>query len=134
MSFKFISINHTTLLVKDKIASFAFYHNILGFEKYENTKSLWLVIGSQFVHISDTSGKPPELGFTHFAVLVEKFESYLNSLQEKSVSLYVLDEHGDLSETSDTATILLKQQFFVRDLDGNLLEFLDIRNSYFNPK
>lgn len=112
-----MKINHVTLLVKDKKESEKFYTEVLGFEKKESDDYLWIEIGDQYIHITENSGEPVPDTFYHFAIEIDDFPVYLEKLKEKGVEVF------DFSEN--------KLQNFIRDIDGNLIEFIDASNNFF---
>lgn len=112
-----MKINHVTLLVKDKQRSKKFYTEVLGFEKKESDNCLWIKIGDQYIHITENSGGPVTGTFYHFAIEIDDLPLYLEKLKEKGVEVF------DFSED--------KLQYFIRDIDGNLIEFIDAGNIFF---
>lgn len=111
-----MKINHVTLLVKDKKESERFYTEVLGFNKRED-KGLWIEIGDQYIHITENSGEPVSDTFYHFAIEIDDLPVYLEKLKEKGVEVF------DFSDN--------KLQNFIRDIDGNLIEFIDASNNFF---
>lgn len=127
----FRGINHVTLLVSDKTKSEAFYVETLGLTKVNVGSSLWIRVGEQFIHLTESTAVPTS-SFTHFAIRVENILAYLDILRGKGVDIFDLDE--DLKEIS--ANIDFKKpnrQFFLRDPDAHLLELIDTVNDFFHP-
>lgn len=123
-------INHITLLVTDKIRSEDFYVKRLGLRKQLVGKSLWIGVGDQFLHITQNSGPSIAGTFYHFAIGVEDLETYLLEIIGKGIDVFDIDENNQpvrINQELDTP----KRLFFVRDPDGNLIEFIDAKSSFF---
>jgi len=112
-----MKINHVTLLVKDKQEAERFYTLILGFEKKEDEGRLWIRIGDQYIHITENSGAPVADTFYHFAIEMDDVPAYAEMLREKGVGVFDVPENP--------------LQKFVRDVDGNLIEFIDSNDKFF---
>jgi catechol 2,3-dioxygenase-like lactoylglutathione lyase family enzyme len=129
---KAIKINHVTLLVKDKNKAEKFYTEILGLEKHAVGNSLWIRVGSQFIHISENSGEPRKGSFYHFAIEFENVIEYAKKLVEKGIKVFDLDK--ELNEILINAEFEKPQrQFFIRDVDDNLIELVEANSQFFNP-
>ncbi|MCX6810927.1 MAG: VOC family protein [Candidatus Berkelbacteria bacterium] len=111
-----MKINHITLLVSDKEKAINFYTKILelGSVKIVNQKHSWINFGGSYLHITDNSGTPIKDSFYHFALEVENIDDYIEKIRKNG------------AEVDDS-----NNQFFVRDPDGNLIEFIDSNNSFF---
>jgi len=127
---KAIKINHVTVLVSDKNKAKEFYCETLGLEKQEVGNSLWIRIGNQFIHVTENSGSNVPNTFYHFAIEVENVKDYVNELKNKGVWVFSFDENKNEIEIENKSE---KQQYFLRDLDGNLIELVDTENKFFNP-
>ena len=129
----FIGINHITVVVKNKEEASEFYFNKLGFEKVMVGKSLWAKVGSQYIRINEKIDKKPLITFSHFAVELDNLKSYLEDLIKKGIEVFDLDE--DL-EKIDININLEKptRSFFAYDPSGNMIEFIDESNIFFNPE
>lgn len=108
-------INHVTLLVRDKEASKRFYADVLGLSIRED-KGLWVRVGEQYLHLTDSSGAPVVGTFYHFAIEMENLPDFLQGLQRKGVAV----SHPDDG-----------RQNFIRDPDGNLIELIDANDNFF---
>lgn len=128
----FTGINHVTVVVKDKQEAEKFYCDILGFEKKDVGKSLWVKIGNQYIHINENPDLLRKNTFHHFAVEVKGLIPFLQTLIEKGVEVFDL---GNNIEKIDLNTNLQKEgrTYFVYDPSGNLIEFIDSDNSFFKP-
>jgi catechol 2,3-dioxygenase-like lactoylglutathione lyase family enzyme len=112
-----MKINHVTLLVKNRDESEKFYTEILGLDKKEVGNSLWIKIGDQYIHLAENSGEPVPNTFYHFGIEIDNLSDYLKKLKEKGVEFFYFSEN--------------KLANFIRDPDGNLIEFIDTNDIYF---
>jgi len=112
-----MKINHVTLLVSNKKQSEKFYIESLGFSKKEVGEHLWIDIGEQYIHLTQNSGKPVTDTFYHFAIEVDDLFAYVEKLKEKGVSILNFSEN--------------KMQIFIKDPDGNMIEFIDSKDKFF---
>lgn len=98
-----------TLLVSNRDNTLKYFQNKLGLRyKYVGTHA-WVVVGNQYIHITEDSGNPVTGSFYHFCIEMENLEDYASSLVAKGVVLI------DKSSSN----------FFVKDPDGNLIEFME---------
>ncbi len=102
-------INHVTLLVNNRGKTLKFFKEKLGFNHKFVGKHAWVIVGEQYVHITEDSGAPVGDTFYHFCIERDDIDEYSVQLREKGVE--IIDEDKGVS-------------FFVRDLDGNLIEFM----------
>ncbi len=129
-----MNINHVTILVADKQRSEDFYTNVLGFEKQNGIGSaLWIKVGEQFIHITTNSGAPVPGTFYHVAIAIEHLKIYLQGLIANGVDVFDLDSNQQQIRTNVDLDVQIRQ-FFVRDPDGNLIEFCDVSNPFFQGK
>ncbi len=112
-----MKINHVTLLVKDKKISEKFYTNLLGFPKKEIGEHLWIQVGDQYIHLTQNSGTPVPNTFYHFAIEINGLPVYIKNIRKKGANVF------DISEDA--------MRCFIRDLDDNLIEFIDTNNTFF---
>jgi catechol 2,3-dioxygenase-like lactoylglutathione lyase family enzyme len=112
-----MKINHITVLVKDNYKALDFYADKLGFEKIIVDKHCWAKVGEIHIHLAVGSGSPTKDSFQHFCVAVDNLPEYINNLKKKDVQVEKTE-----------------YQFFVKDLDGNLIEFIDMNNKYFTSE
>ena len=110
-------INHVTLLVADRGKAEEFYAGVLGLEKEERSGHLWIKVGEQYVHLTENSGPVAGDSFYHFAIEIENLPGYLEQIGCRGAEVF------------DVA--LERTQGFVRDPDGNLIEFIDEKNNFF---
>ena len=123
MSFKINQILHSSLIVKNTTVSLHFYHDILGLAIDESRPQLnftgaWLQVGAQQIHLlelpnPDPVNNRPQHGGRdrHTALAVDDIEA----LQQK------LHDHNIEFSRSQSG----RRALFVRDPDGNALEFIE---------
>ena len=129
---RFAHINHVTILVSNKSAAEKFYTETLGLEAMHVGKSLWLRVGEQFIHVTESSEDAPR-NFSHFCISVENCYEYLRGLAAKGIEVFDLDTNmGKVSINSEWDKPY--RQFFIHDPDGNLIEFCDATNEFFHQK
>ncbi len=102
-------IEHVTLLVKDRGATLDFFKEKLGLDHKYVGKHAWVIVGEQHIHITEDSGLPVDGTFYHLAIEREDLDEYITQLKKSDVA--IIDENPGFN-------------FFVRDLDGNLIEFM----------
>ncbi len=123
-------INHVTVLVADKKRAKNFYVDRLGLRSITVGRSLWIVVGRQFIHVAQNSGIPISGSFYHFAIGVEDLRSYLDRIIANHVDVFDLDESIRPISVNERLDVH-PRQYFVRDPDGNLIEFHDAKDEYF---
>jgi len=129
---KAIKINHVTLLVDNKKKAEEFYTEILGFEKYEIGNSLWIKVGDGFIHLTESPEASTRNSFYHFGIEIQNVQEYIKELISKGLKIFDLDKK--LNEVFINSELNKpKRQFFLRDIDGNLLEFIEANSQFFNP-
>ena len=101
-------IEHVTLLVKNREATLDFFKRRLGFDYKFVGEHAWVIVGEQYIHITENSGSPISNTFYHFAVECDDFEDYITKIKSEGVEIE--------DETPGS-------NIFIRDLDGNLIEF-----------
>ena len=127
---KILGVNHITILTSNKEKAEKFYIDTLGFEKVSKGNHLWIKVGNQYIHITDNSGKPNKDTFYHFAIEIENLKEYLEEIVKKGVSVFDLDERQNkILVNSDFNKD--RRNYFINDLDGNLIEFIDSKNGFF---
>lgn len=128
-----LGINHTTIVVQDKKSAEDFYVAKLGLEKVVVGKSLWIKVGSQYIHLNENLEMLPQKTFAHFAIAVEGVRMYVQEIIAKGVTVFDLDENG---RDIDINQNLSKEHrcFFARDPSGNLVEFLDVHDPFFKQE
>lgn len=108
-----MKINHVTILVKNRQKALEFYSGVLGLKKKNVKGHVWLEVGNSYLHLTENSGQPVSDTFYHFAISTD-----LDNVRKKLVSRNV--EFQDKSS-----------QIFLRDPNGNLVEFVDENDLFF---
>jgi len=126
-----ISIHHVCLVVQDREAAEAFYTGVLGFQPHHKVKS-WLVLnGTSTLHLVTIPGAAPTNAsphrkIQHFALQVAHLRDVLSLLLQAGQRPFQMDvgmkeyRVTDFSDPLSFGTGTL----FVRDPDGNLIEFI----------
>lgn len=121
-SFTLGSILHASIIVSDTQRALAFYRDILGLPVLTYRPDLgypgaWLGIGDQQIHLLELPNPDPVVGRPqhggrdrHIAIAVRNFEQLIQKLDDHGLS-YTLSKSG-------------RAALFVRDPDGNALEFI----------
>lgn len=116
------SLHHASLLVQDLPLSLAFYCDLLGLEVDETRPDLgysgaWLWVGAQQLHLlclpnpDPCTGRPAHGGRDrHLAFKVRQFDALQERLRRSDIT-FTLSRSG-------------RAALFVRDPDGNALEFI----------
>ena len=124
MNFEITKILHSSLLVRDTEISIVFYRDVLGLEVDYSRPDLgfpgaWLNVGDQQIHLLELpnpdprSGRPEHGGRDrHTAMQVTDIEDLQIRLQEAGIQ-FTRSKSG-------------RKALFVRDPDGNALEFVEI--------
>ncbi|MBN1168921.1 VOC family protein [Candidatus Woesebacteria bacterium] len=128
----FVGINHVTIIVNDKKRASDFYFNILGFEKVDIGKSLWAKVGKQYIHINENSKHVVQKSFQHFSVEVDNLLPFLEQLINNDVDVFDLDDNNNKKDININLNKQMRN-YFVNDPFGNLIEFIDSTNKFFNP-
>jgi glyoxylase I family protein len=117
---KIESFLHVAIVVKDVEISAKFYEGILGFEKVDRSLKyggIWYQIGDIQIHlIEDPLRESGSSEFTdrdrrsaHFALGIDDLAGFAKSLVDRGCSL----KHSSSGRSA----------FFVKDPDGNTIEF-----------
>ena len=125
-----MKLNHVTILVANRLKAVEFYSSNLGLETIEKGKSRWMKIGDQYLHLAQNSSKPIKNSFYHFCLSVNKIIPFIEKLVTKGIDVFDLDK--DMIKKDINQNFQKKdRQFFINDLDGNLIELIDENNEYF---
>jgi len=119
---KLAGILHASVIVSDTQRALAFYHDVLGLPVLANRPDLgypgaWLGVGDQQIHLlqlpnpDPVSGRPLHGGRDrHIAIAVRDFQQLIQTLDDHGLP-YTLSKSG-------------RAALFIRDPDGNALEFI----------
>ncbi len=118
------SILHASFLCRDLAASVAFYRDVLGMTVDEKRPDLgypgaWLDFGNEQIHLLQLPNPDPILGRPehggrdrHVAFAIENLDALIRRLTEHGLK-FTLSKSG-------------RKALFVRDPDGNALEFIEL--------
>jgi catechol 2,3-dioxygenase-like lactoylglutathione lyase family enzyme len=127
---KINGINHVTVVVKDKAKAAEFYFDKLGLERIDVGKSLWALVGSQFIHINENQNMEYKKTFAHFGISVENLPEYLEILKSNGIDSFDLTndlQKFDVNKNYERAG----RSYFIEDPFGNFIEILDVSNPFF---
>jgi catechol 2,3-dioxygenase-like lactoylglutathione lyase family enzyme len=136
-----IAINHVCLVVRDKEITKAFYTGILGFQPHPRVKS-WLVMSDlstlHLVARPDVNAGPvsPNPGLQHFPLQIADLRDILVLLLAAGRSPFQMNR-GIIEHTvkePDDPLSFGTQTLFVRDPDGNLIEFVELGRGLFSAR
>lgn len=119
-----MKLDHVSLLVRSLDKTEEFYTNVLGFEPIDNgtlqPNIRWYGIGGlDALHVTEGDvGKTHLEKQTHFAISVDDFEAFVQSLRDKDVIFY--DWPGN--ENAVTGRPDGFKQVYLRDPDNYLVE------------
>jgi catechol 2,3-dioxygenase-like lactoylglutathione lyase family enzyme len=127
-----IAVHHVCLVVQDRKAAEAFYTGVLGFQPHHKVQS-WLVLNdTSTLHLiiipgAAPSNASPHRPVAHFALQVARLCDVLSLLMRAGQRPFQMDvtmkEHL-LTDPGDPLTFGTGT-LFVRDPDGNLIEFIE---------
>ena len=128
---KIKAVNHICVVVRDKQAAENFYVGVLGLNRHHKIESWFVVTKETTLHLVEI----PEAEATeslyheiqHFALQVEDLPAAYDTLLDADLKPFQMDFQGTekaLSARNDPLSFGLGS-VFVRDPDGNLVEFLE---------
>ncbi len=132
------AINHVGLVVKDEDRAMHFYVDIVGLSRHPKVAS-WLAIGEgQAIHIieipeaQDADSLYHEI--QHLALEVADLHAVLGALLKEGLRPFQMDFHGNTSDVTgiDNDLSFGIGTLFVRDPDGNLVEFVRLGKGIFS--
>jgi catechol 2,3-dioxygenase-like lactoylglutathione lyase family enzyme len=115
-------IDHVTVLITDVARSRAFYGDLLGLREVPAPRefdfvALWYDLGGQYLHLL-LKPQPDTPSPRHFCLHVADARSAREDLKSRGVPV------------DETVKIAAADRFFVRDPDGNRIEFLQWDRPY----
>lgn len=120
--FKLSKFLHASVIVRDTQRALDFYQKILGLQIDDDRPDLgysgaWLWVGEQQIHLLELPNPDPATGRPvhggrdrHIAIAVNNFSALKQALDAHSL-VYTVSKSG-------------RSALFVRDPDGNVLEFI----------
>lgn len=137
MDFRIESINHVCLVVRDLDAANDFYMGTLGLRRHDKVSS-WLHLTENstlhLVHVPEAT-KDDSLyhEIQHFALQITSLREALKHLLSHRLEPFQMDFGGNtkpLASASDSLDFGIGT-IFVRDPDGNLVEFVQLGEGIF---
>lgn len=130
-------INHVALVVRDRSAAERFYVDVLGLQRH-HTADAWLVLNARnTLHLIPLPQAEPEGSlrhrFQHFALQVSALDAILALLLRHGLTPFQADFQGNTRAVTapDDPLDFGTGSLFVRDPDGNLVEFLQMGRGLF---
>jgi catechol 2,3-dioxygenase-like lactoylglutathione lyase family enzyme len=134
------AINHVGLVVKDLQVAEQFYANVLGLPRH-HARANWFVLNStstlHLIPLADPSAaEPPHHAYRHVALQVDDLRAVLRVLLAGGVRVFQADFQGGEQEVTkgDDPIDFGVGTLFVRDPDGNLIEFLQLGHGIFTAE
>jgi catechol 2,3-dioxygenase-like lactoylglutathione lyase family enzyme len=131
------AINHVGLVVKDLAAADQFYNGVLGLPRH-HVRPNWFVLNAtstlHLIPLADPSAaEPPHHAYRHVALQVDDLRAVLGVLLANGVRVFQADFQGGEQEVTapDDPIDFGVGTLFVRDPDGNLIEFLQLGHGLF---
>jgi catechol 2,3-dioxygenase-like lactoylglutathione lyase family enzyme len=136
-----ISVHHVCLVVQDREAADAFYTGVLGFQRHHKVKSWMVLNGTSTLHLVTIPGTTardavPHHYIPHFALQVSNLGDVLTILLQAGQKPFQMDgkmEEHFLIDPGDPLTFGT-ETLFVRDPDGNLIEFIEEGKGLFSAE
>ncbi len=140
MSVTIEAIHHVGLVVKDLPAAERFYVDILGLRRHATRRS-WLHLNAtstlHLIPLADPAAvEPSHHAYRHVALQVSELKEVLTLLLDHRLRVFQADFHGNERDVqaADDPMDFGVGSLFVRDPDGNLIEFLELGHGIFpNP-
>lgn len=137
MDIRIEAINHVGIVVKDLAASERFYVDVLGLRRH-HVRPNWFVLNAtstlHLIPLADAAAtEPPHHAYRHVALEVTNLRAVLRLLLDGGVRVFQADFEGgerDVKSNDDPIDFGVGT-LFVRDPDGNLIEFLQLGHGIF---
>jgi catechol 2,3-dioxygenase-like lactoylglutathione lyase family enzyme len=139
MSITVEAINHVGLVVRDLQAAELFYGGVLGLQPHHVRPSWFVLNAASTLHLIPfrdvEAADPPHHAYRHVALQVPDLRVVAGVLLSAGLRVYQADfSGGERDVTSADAPLDFGVgALFVRDPDGNLIEFLQLGHGIFTP-
>ena len=140
MSITVEAINHVGLVVKDLQAAERFYGGILGLRPHHVRPSWFVLNATSTLHLipfrDSAADDPPHHAYRHVALQVPGLRAVASTLLAAGLRVYQADFSGgerDVTSVDDPMDFGVGT-IFVRDPDGNLIEFLQLGHGIFTDE
>ena len=134
------AINHVGHVVKELQVAEQFYANVLGLRRH-HVRANWFVLNAastlHLIPLADPSAvEPPHHAYRHVALQVDDLRTALHVLLVGGVRVFQADfQSGEQEVTKvDDPLDFGVGTLFVRDPDGNLIEFLQLGHGIFTTE
>ncbi|MBI3876757.1 MAG: VOC family protein [Verrucomicrobia bacterium] len=122
---KLTGLHHCSILVTDMARAKRFYREVLGLREIGIPSTFpaaglrvhWFELGGEHIHLLPAP-QPDTIGQRHFAIRVDDAQAARQEFRRKGV------------EIAETVPIPGADRFFVRDPDGNRIEFIQWKETY----
>jgi catechol 2,3-dioxygenase-like lactoylglutathione lyase family enzyme len=134
------AINHVGFVVKDLPAADRFYAEVLGLPRHHVRPSWFVLNATSTLHLiplgDPAANEPPHHAYRHVALQVSDLRAVLRVLLAGGVRVSQIDFAGGEREVTsvDDPLDFGVGSLFVRDPDGNLIEFLQLGHGIFTPE
>jgi len=133
-------INHVGIVVQDLPTSERFYIDVLGLQRH-HARPNWLVLNAtSTLHLicipGAVVGDAAHLAYRHVALQVRDLRAVLQPLLIHGIRVVQLNFQGEerTITSPDDPLDFGVGSLFVRDPDGNLIEFLQLGHGIFTPE
>ena len=137
MSVTIEAVHHVGLVVKDLPAAERFYVDVLGLRRHATRRSWFHLNATSTLHLiplaDPAADEPPHHAYRHVALQVPRLSEVLRLLLDHQLRVFQVDFLGnewDLENAEDPMDFGVGS-LFVRDPDGNLVEFLELGHGIF---
>lgn len=134
------AINHVGLVVRDLQAAESFYVGVLGLQRHHVRPSWFVLNATSTLHLiplaDPAAQEPAHHAYRHVALQVTDLRAVLRVLLAGGVHVMQTGFDGAEREVTSVEDPLDfgVGSLFVRDPDGNLVEFLQLGHGIFTPE
>lgn len=134
------AIHHVGIVVSDLPAADKFYGEVLGFPRH-HVRPSWFVLNAtstlHLIPLGDAGAvEPPHHAYRHVALQVPDLRKTLHVLLESGLEVKQVSFGGEEREITSTDDPLDHGvgTLFIRDPDGNVIEFLQLGHGLFTAE
>ncbi len=138
MSFTIEALNHVCLIVKDLEVAEKFYVRVLGLKRHPKIPTWYLLNEQSTLHLlsfrSSQVNDSVYRRYQHFALQISNLDQVLPLLLENNLKPFQMDLKGNTRPvvSLDDSLDFGVGTVFVRDPDGNLVEFIQMGRGIFS--
>jgi catechol 2,3-dioxygenase-like lactoylglutathione lyase family enzyme len=132
MKIKFQGLNHVCLVVKDLEVAKRFYCDVLGFQPHSRVSSWFRMTESATLHLVEIPEATVDSSvyheIQHLALEVDDLRKVVRTLLDNQMAPFQMDFEGNTEpiRSGEQSLAFGIGTVFVRDADGNLIEFLKL--------